>query len=77
MSDLKCSACGGTEHLRGSMWHGDQPICRPCFMVWYDPPGKGPFDHTDPAAVGALSLEMKAQGKWPWVGKYATTKEST
>lgn len=71
MTEHKCSACGGNEHLRRSAYHGEQPICTPCFMVWYDPPGTEPFDHTDPKQVGALSLEMKAQGKWPWVGAYA------
>lgn len=71
MTDEKCSACGGDEHLRSSWWHGETSICMPCFLVWYDPPGTEPLDITDPKQVGALSLEMKAAGKWPWTGKYA------
>lgn len=59
-----CSACGGSEHLRHSPWHGDEPICKPCFMVWYDLPTN--IDTTSPAAVGAESLRLKALGKWPW-----------
>ena len=66
--EMKCSACGGTRWLRKSMWH-DTPICEPCFMVWYDPDKS--IDQTDPQAVGALSMELKAAGKAPWVGKYA------
>lgn len=59
-----CSACGGSEHLRPySPWHR-LPICRPCFMVWYD--ALESIDVTDPKAVGALSLKLKAAGKWPW-----------
>jgi len=68
-SEKQCSACGGTQHLRGSVFHGEHPICRPCFMVWYDPDEC--IDQTDPKAVGALSLKLKAQGKFPWVGEYA------
>jgi hypothetical protein len=33
-------------------------------MVWYD--GPEPIDPTDPKAVGALSLKLKAPGKFPW-----------
>lgn len=66
--EAKCSACGETRWLRKSMWH-DTPICEPCFMVWYDPDKS--IDQTDPQAVGALSMELKAAGKFPWVGKYA------
>jgi hypothetical protein len=62
--ELHCSACGGTERLRPySPWH-NIPICRPCFMVWYDPTES--IDVTDPKAVGELSLRLKAAGKWPW-----------
>lgn len=69
MSDEpKCSACGGTKWLRHSMWHGEHWICRPCFMVWYDPDED--IDCTDPQQVGALSLKLKAAGKFPWVGEY-------
>ena len=64
-----CSACGGTEHLRFSQFHGDHQICRPCFMVWYDPDEN--IDNTDPKQVGALSLKLKAAGKFPWSGQYA------
>lgn len=64
-----CSACGGAEHLRaGSMWH-PAPICKPCFIVWYDPDEA--IDVTDPTAVGLLSLKLKAAGKYPWTGEYA------
>lgn len=62
--EARCSACGGTEHLRPySPWHR-RPICRMCFMVWYD--GPEAIDQTDPKAVGALSLKLKAAGRWPW-----------
>jgi hypothetical protein len=53
--------------LRKSHWHGT-PICSPCFIVWYDPDED--IDNTDPAQVGALSLKLKAQGKFPWDGTY-------
>jgi hypothetical protein len=67
MSDEpKCTACGGTKFLRGSPWHGEHLICGPCFMVWYDPDED--IDQTDPKAVGALSLKLKAAGRWPWTG---------
>jgi len=59
-----CSACGGSKHLRTSMWHGDQFICKPCFMVWYDPDRD--IDVTDPKAVGKESLRLKALGQFPW-----------
>jgi hypothetical protein len=62
--DGTCSACGGSEQLRHSPWHGKAAICRPCFIVWYDPDED--IDCTDPAAVGALSLKLKAAGKFPW-----------
>jgi hypothetical protein len=32
-------------------------------MIWYDASG---IDPTDPAQVGKVSRELKAQGKWPW-----------
>lgn len=64
-----CSACGGTEHLRGSPWHGSNLICGPCFAVWYDPDEA--IDQTSPAEVGRLSLKLKAAGKPPWTGRYA------
>lgn len=67
--DQRCSACGGTEHLRRSSFHGAQPICTPCFIVWYDPPRS--IDLTDPTQVGAVSMELKRQGKFPWTGVYA------
>lgn len=58
-----CSACGGSEFLRkGSHWH-PAPICKPCFLVWYDGTVE---DRTDPASVGKASLAAKAEGKWPW-----------
>lgn len=66
-----CSACGGEKFLRpSSPWHAPHLICKPCFMVWYDPPGVDPIDVTKPDEVGRLSLEMKAKGEWPWVGEY-------
>lgn len=67
MSDAAiCSACGGTEQLRnGSHWHGT-PICTPCFIVWYDYMPSAD-DATDPVKVGAVSLKLKAEGKFPWV----------
>lgn len=66
-----CSACGGSEHMGISFWHGGKlPICGPFFMVWYDPDEA--IDQTDLKAVGALSLKLKAQGKFPWVGEFAS-----
>ena len=62
---LVCSACGGTERMRPySPWHRS-PICRPCFMIWYDPDEA--IDVTDPQQVGALSRKLKAAGRFPWV----------
>lgn len=70
MSDEpRCSACGGTRFLRHSPWHGDQPICSPCMIIWYDPPME--LDRTDPEAIGELSRRLKAAKKWPWTGEYA------
>jgi len=61
---LRCSACGGSDYLRPySPWHRI-PICRPCFIVWYDPEEE--ICVTDPRAVGRLSLKLKAAGKHPW-----------
>lgn len=60
----QCSACGGFEHLCCSVWHGPHYICAPCFMIWYDPPED--VDQTNPAQIGALSLKLKAAGKYPW-----------
>lgn len=48
-----CSACGATENLRSSLWHTPLMICRPCFLVWYDPPVA--IDRTSPDEVGKLS----------------------
>lgn len=60
-----CSACGGTKHVRpGSPWH-DTPICKPCFMVWYE------TGETDPVLVGLESLKLKHLKKFPWTGEYA------
>ena len=71
---MKCSACGGTEHLRpGSPWHKDKVICNPCFMVWYDGP-QGICDDMNPtsaASVGEASLKLKALGRFPWNGRFA------
>lgn len=55
--------------MRGSHWHGENLICRPCFMVWYDPDED--IDSTDPKAVGRLSLKLKKLGKFPWTGEFA------
>lgn len=60
----RCSACGSSEDLRSSPWHAPHRICRPCFMVWYDPPEA--IDVTDPKALGELSLRLKAADQWPW-----------
>jgi hypothetical protein len=45
-------------------------------MVWYEGRtlnGKQ-IDQTDAAQVGALSLWLKSQGKFPWTGEYAAQK---
>lgn len=70
-----CSACGGETFLSRSPWHGEAPICRPCMMIWYDPPAE--IDRTDPGAIGELSRTLKAAGKWPWVGEFAGDKPTT
>lgn len=68
--EVMCSACGGAKHLRFSPFHGERPICRPCFMIWYDGmPNEN--DACDPKKVGAESLRLKALGEWPWTGQYA------
>ncbi len=73
----ECDACGGTEHVRQSYWHGEQYICVPCFLVWYDPPGPAfhIIDQTDPKAIGVLSNKLKAAGRWPWTGRYKPEDE--
>jgi hypothetical protein len=68
-TEARCSACGGTKHLRESLFHGANLICSPCFMVWYDPDEI--IDQRDPAQVGRLSLKLKAARRFPWNGKYA------
>jgi hypothetical protein len=68
-----CSACGGTEFLRTSPFHGEHPICKPCFMVWYEGgvlDGRQ-IDQSKAAQVGALSLHLKSLGKFPWTGEFA------
>jgi hypothetical protein len=62
-----CSACGGSKHLRHSIWHGTKPICRPCFLIWYDCPAD--IDVTDPVAVGIESRKRRETGQWPWNDK--------
>lgn len=65
---MKCSSCGGTKYLRPySPWHR-VPICRPCFMVWYDC-GDHTTDRTNPKSVGDLSLKLKANKEYPWDDK--------
>ena len=62
---MRSSSCGGTRELRPySPWH-HIPICRPCFMVWYDA-GDSRTCRTDPLSVGMLSLKLKAANRWPW-----------
>lgn len=67
MPEGHCSACNGTQFLRHSPFHGAEPICRPCFMVWYD------YGATEPAKVGEISMRLKAERKFPWTGEYAPT----
>jgi hypothetical protein len=32
-----CDYCGcEVSYVRGSLWHGEDQICRPCFFTWYD-----------------------------------------
>ncbi len=68
-----CSACGGSEFLRGSPFHGQNLICKPCFMVWYEGGTLNgqQIDQTNAKEVGALSLHLKALGRFPWTGEYA------
>ncbi len=67
----KCSACGGGKWLRGSFWHGPHLICGPCFIVWYEYMDTAD-DGREPELVGKRSLELKAAGKFPWTGEYAS-----
>ena len=57
---LECSACGRTEDLRHSPFHGEHIICRPCFMIWYD------YGVTDPNELGKLSHKLEREGKFPF-----------
>jgi hypothetical protein len=64
---VRCSACGGTKYLRPYSPFHNIPICRPCFVVWYD--GPSTVVSTDPLSVGMASLKLKAACKWPWDDK--------
>jgi hypothetical protein len=57
-----CDCCGvPVSCRRGSMWHGSDRICRPCFWIWYD----GNVDSTDPAAIRAERLRIYGQRAVP------------
>lgn len=48
----KCDCCGCmVSYVRGSMWHGESRICRPCFYIWYD------VGLTNPEAIKKLRLK--------------------
>ena len=33
----RCDCCRvEVSYRRGSIWHGQARICRPCFYIWYD-----------------------------------------
>lgn len=33
-----CGCCRReVDYVRASMWHGEDRICRECFIEWYDP----------------------------------------
>jgi len=67
---LTCSCCGGWGHMRPySPWH-HTPICKPCFMIWYD------SGLTDPKEIGELSMLLKRQGLYPW-GKHLNLQASS
>lgn len=43
-----CAACQReVDYVRGSMWHGEDKICRECFIEWYDGHGS-----TNPVEIG-------------------------
>jgi hypothetical protein len=50
-----CDCCQRiVDYVRGSMWHGDDRICRECFGEWYDPnrPLKDEDDLVDKLSIG-------------------------
>lgn len=51
---LACDCCRRlVDYLRGSIWHGEDRICRQCFVEWYD--GERPTmgtDESDKLAIG-------------------------
>jgi hypothetical protein len=50
-----CDCCGvPVAYRRGSIWHGSDRICRPCFYIWYD----GNVDSTSRAAIRAERLRI-------------------
>lgn len=37
MEPPKCDCCGvPSTYRRGSIWHDQDRICKPCFWIWYD-----------------------------------------
>jgi hypothetical protein len=64
-----CSACGTPHDLRSSAWTGDRPICRKCFMLWYD------TGITNTKELGAESNWRKSKGYWPWGTESPSTEE--
>ena len=51
---LVCDCCKRTvDYVRGSMWHGNDRICKECFIEWYD--GNRPTagrDESDKLLIG-------------------------
>lgn|GEM_PF-4465958 len=46
MESKICDCCEReVDYVRGSMWHGDNRICKECFIEWYD--GDRPTYGTD------------------------------
>ena len=60
-----CDCCGRlVAYVRGSMWHGEDRICRACFAVWYDP--SEPIDVTDRSQIKDAVLRAEAAGSYPF-----------
>jgi hypothetical protein len=70
-----CDCCKRkVDYLRGSMWHGEDRICRECFGEWYDesrPTAR--TDESDKRAIGdwvrkrhGLSALTQAEEKSAW-----------
>jgi len=51
-----CDCCKrAVDHVRASLWHGDDRVCRECFVEWYD---------GDRPTIGIDNSNKRAIGNW-------------